>query len=217
MEEMQLVETVEIERRECRLKEGMEENAGNGGEANDNKVTISETGKITGYSDITISAGYAIGGTGGSGSSSGNPGANEANGTGGTANDNTVEIAGEISSPKRIILCGGMVGLDGTATGNKVILKETVKISTTTELYGGMSTDLRTIHDNILRGNILEIYAKTASLQVNKIDNFAEYRFELLKGIVAGDSVLKFNSDSNNTALDLAGKSIKITLDLKIA
>lgn len=119
--------------------------------------------------------------------------------------NNTVNISGNISADK-ILIIGGRSSffndhsnIPNNIMNNKVNIYDAT-LGPNTEIYGGFSND----KDGIITGNKLKVFTNKP-IEVNKIDNFEEYKFELGEGIKAGDSILSFNSGiSATTSMDMS-------------
>ncbi|MDR2399133.1 MAG: FapA family protein, partial [Endomicrobium sp.] len=191
-------------------------NVNGGGSSNDNRVNIS--GNIEAKGNLTIYGGHVNGG--------------------GSSNDNRVNISGNIESEGNIFIvgaeaehtAGNIVSISGkiahteistktvtiiagseaskSGVNNKVIIYETAEIPNTCILYG----NLEDIQGD---GNSLEIFFNKM-LEVRTVGRFQNYKFTLLEGIKAGDTILSFyDSDAWDTSFNVEDVDIKILLSPK--
>jgi hypothetical protein len=162
------------------------------GSANSNSVNIS--GNIESKQGLKIVGGFI-----GHGDDSGNGNSNSVTISGTIESEGHIQITGATgynNKDNTVNISGRIVSRYATITGgegyknvlnNKVIISETAEIPNNCSLYGGESISVR--EDSL--GNSLEI-SFSKSLRVRTIGSFQEYKFTLLEGISAGETILSF-------------------------
>ena len=128
-----------------------------------------------------------------------------------TVNNNVVDL-GNVTLDNALIMGGGLEeddpapNITGSATGNKVILREGLTLTGNSTLHGGYNMTSNPNLD-VRTGNTLEV--RTFGLTATNVYNFEKYHFILPGSIKAGNTVLTL-TDTDGT--DISGAKVGVAV-----
>ena len=128
-----------------------------------------------------------------------------------TVNNNVVDL-GNVTLDNALIMGGGFDEYDpapnitGSATGNKVILRECLTLTGNSTLHGGYNTTSNPNLD-VRTGNTLEV--RTFGLSAANVYNFENYHFILPGSIRAGNTVLTL---TDKAGTDISGARVGVAV-----
>ena len=128
-----------------------------------------------------------------------------------TVNNNVVDL-GNVTLDNALIMGGGFdeddpaPNITGSATGNKVILREGLTLTGNSTLHGGYNTTSNPNLD-VRTGNTLEV--RTFGLSAANVYNFEKYHFILPGSIRAGNTVLTL---TDKAGTDISGARVGVAV-----
>ena len=128
-----------------------------------------------------------------------------------TVNNNVVDL-GNVTLDNALIMGGGLEDVDpapnitGSATGNKVILREGLTLKGNSTLHGGYNMTSNPNLD-VRTGNTLEV--RTFGLSAANVYDFEKYHFILPGSIRAGNTVLTL---TDTAGTDISGAEVGVAV-----